>query len=107
MRRFAFVIFMLGMFFLVLHFNRGAIEVSDVEGLSKLGVNERVLVEGSVVNERIIYGETRIIELDDGIRLICECGGFLGEEIEFEGVVEEYEWEKQVRVLKIRAEVKD
>ena len=102
MRRFAFVIVILGMFVLVLLLSKGAIGIDSYEELEKLEINERVIVSGVVVSERVIF-EDRLLELDNGLELVCECeGGFKGNKVEVVGVVEEYRGRKQIRVLELR-----
>lgn len=99
MRRWAFVVFMLGMLVLigVMIFN-----VKEVRSLEGLEDNQHVKLNGLVVSERGIYDDEKILELDSGIVLVCEgCGSYLDKEIFVEGIVEEYKGEKQIRVLRI------
>lgn len=99
MRRWAFVIAMLGMFVLVLFFSVGPEEVESVEGLV---VNKNVLLNGIVVEERVIYEGVKVLILDSGIELVCECDeSFVDRRVRVEGVVEEFDGRKQVRVLRI------
>jgi len=101
MRRFAFVIAILGMFVLVLLLNKSEIEVNNYEELEGLEINERVIVNGFVVSERYIFEEV-LLTLDNNLELICECvGNFEGREINAVGVVEDYKGKKQIRVLEI------
>ncbi|MFH1425682.1 MAG: hypothetical protein ABIG28_03075 [archaeon] len=99
MRRWAFVIFIIGMFVLLLFLGKSGERVENLEGLVE---NSKVIVSGEVVSERVIYEGTKLFVLDSGIELVCSClGSFVGEEVEVEGVVEGYEGKKQVRVLEI------
>lgn len=103
MRRWAFVVFMLGMLVLVGVLVFYVREVESYLELEGLEINQRVRLSGEVVSERVLYGDEKLLELDSGIVLICEgCGSYLDKEIFVEGVVEEYEDGKQVRVLKLR-----
>ena len=120
MRKWAFVILILGMFVLLLLMNfLPAKNVGSYEELEKLEINTKVILSGKVVEERVLYEGTKSFELDiedsvnslalvsnetsrNGIELICECtDSFLDEKIIIEGVVSEYEGKRQVEVLKI------
>jgi len=104
MRRFAFVIAITGLFFLLVMINIGAKEIFSYEELYELEVNTKVVVSGRVVDERVIFEGTKIFVLRGGIELICDCLVNLeGEDVNVEGIVEEYEGKKQVRVLRITA----
>ena len=99
MRRIAFIVVMLGMLVLVGLMIFNIREVKDLEGLE---INQKVSLSGKVISERVIYSDEKILMLDKNISLICSgCGSYLNSEIMVEGVVEEYEGEKQVRVLKV------
>ncbi|MBU0760129.1 MAG: hypothetical protein KJ600_01155 [Nanoarchaeota archaeon] len=102
MRRFAFVIAILGMFVLVLLLSQKPVSVIGYEDLEDLELNTRVEVVGEVVSEKIIYGDNKVLVLDGGIELVCEgVGGFVGNEVRVVGVVNEYDGKKQVSVLEI------
>ena len=99
MRRIAFILYFVGMFVLVLLFMKSAREVESLDGLE---INSRVAVSGTVVEERAIYAETVLLTLDSGIEGICECSrNFEGKSVKIEGVVSEYESEKQITVERI------
>jgi hypothetical protein len=101
MRRWAFVVAILGMFVLLFFLSYGEKEVDSLEGLE---INQRVLVGGTVVEERAISGG-RILRLENGIEVVCECvGSFKGREVSVIGIVSEFEGEKQVDVLRIAAQ---
>ena len=77
-------------------------DVREVDKLDGLEINQRIVLTGKIVSERIIYSDEKLLVLDKNITLICSgCGSYLNSEIMVEGVVEEYEGEKQVRVLKV------
>ena len=104
MRRIAFAVAILGMFFLFLFFNTKPTFVGTIAELNILSENKKVFVEGKVVSERNIYEGTLLLVLENGIEVICECSGnFLDSDIEVEGFAEEYEGKKQVRALEIGA----
>jgi len=99
MRRWAFVVAVFGMFVLVMFLGFFGKEVESLEGLE---VNQKVYLEGEVVEERFLFGNSRLLVLDNGIELVCECSGsFKGRDVEVVGVVSEFEGNKQVEVLEI------
>ena len=120
MRRFAFVVLVLGMFVLVVLLNGSPVEVFGYGNLESFELNQRVSVSGEVVSEKIIYSGKWVLVLDiensenslalvsnetssSEIELVCSCeGGFLGEEVNVVGVVGEYNEKKQIEVLKIQ-----
>ncbi|MFH1290467.1 MAG: hypothetical protein ABIH92_03600 [Nanoarchaeota archaeon] len=102
MRKWAFIVAILGMFVMVLFLNLEPEKVEDYSDLEELELNTRVSVMGKVVSERLIYGRTELLVLDNGIDLVFEgVGNFENEEIEVVGVVSEYNEKKQVTVEKI------
>jgi DNA/RNA endonuclease YhcR with UshA esterase domain len=102
MRRFAFVIAIIGMFVLAMFMGRGNLEIESRENLEQLEINRKVSLSGKVVEERVLYVGTKMFILDNGIELVCECvDSFQGEDVVVEGVVSEFENKKQVNVLKI------
>ena len=63
MRRWAFIVAILGMFVLALMLNRSPISVENYSDLEVLEVNTRVSVSGKVVSERVLYEGKKLIEL--------------------------------------------
>ena len=102
MRRFAFAISIFGLLVLALLLNLIPIKVENYSELDNFEINQKVILEGKIMEERILFEGTKMLVLDNGIELICECNeNFKGKNIEVAGVVEEYNGKKQVRVLKI------
>jgi len=102
MRRFAFIIAIIGMFVLSLFMGGEGKEIESYEELQGLEINAKVSVSGKVLEEKVIYEGTKLFILDTGIDLVCECiESFEGKEIEVEGIVSEFEGIKQVRVLRV------
>lgn len=102
MRRGAFIAMIVGMFVLLLLLNLPAKEIKSYEEIESLEINTRVKVSGSVVSEKVIYENEKVLELDRGITLVFEgIGQFTGKEIEAVGKISEYEGKKQVTVEKI------
>jgi hypothetical protein len=103
MRKWAFIIVILGIFAmaLILEFERFE-EISSYEDLMNLEVNKKVSLSGKVVEERVLYEGTKLLKLDNGIEVVCECaGGFKDGNVLVEGFVSEYEGKKQVEILRI------
>jgi len=102
MRRFAFIIAFLGMLVLVFMLNGVVVEVKNYSDLDDLEINQRVLVAGEVVGERLIFGGSKILILESGLELVCECSGnFEGKMVRAEGVISEFKEKKQISVLTV------
>jgi hypothetical protein len=103
MRRWAFVLMIVGMFILFLFLIKDPVEVDSYSDLEELEINQMIIMKGELVSERIIYEGTKLFGINNDIELICEClDNYEGKEIEVVGVVEEYNGRKQVRVSSIR-----
>jgi DNA/RNA endonuclease YhcR with UshA esterase domain len=99
MRKWSFILYVLGMVCLILIYMLPGFEVESLDGME---LNERVIVSGKVISERGIYSGTKLLELDSGIRVVCECvESFEGREVRIEGFISEYNGNKQVSVERI------
>ncbi|MCA9485381.1 MAG: hypothetical protein KC506_00890 [Nanoarchaeota archaeon] len=99
MRRLSFILYILGIVFLMVLFLQPGREVESLDGLI---VNEQVVVSGRVVSEREIYLGTKLLELDNGVEAVCECSdSFEGKDVRIEGFVSEYNGKNQVSVERI------
>ncbi len=79
-----------------------AVEINDVKELDNLEINSKVVVEGKVVNERILYLGSKLIVLDNGVEIICEDSeSFKGKRIRVEGLIDEFNNKKQIGALRI------
>jgi hypothetical protein len=76
---------------------------NEVDEVKSLELNEKVMLTGSVANQRQVSEGLNIMILEGhDFDIVCDCDeDYLGSEIVVEGVVEEFNGEKQVRVLKI------
>lgn len=102
MRRFAFIVAILGIFVFALVLNSGVKILDSYEDLEKLEVNQRVFVSGKVIGEKVVFGNERVLTIENGIEMICECErSYRGSLVEVVGIVESYRGRKQVRILKI------
>lgn len=105
MRRFAFAIALAGLFVLTILVNSDPVFVENSEALKKMEINKKVRVEGKVVEERVLSSGDRILNLDNGIVLVCACSkSFDDGFVIVEGIVSEYNGVKQIRVLNIFTE---
>lgn len=96
------IIVVLGMVFLGFMLMQEGKVVSNLEELKELEANQKVVLKGIVGEERVLYGRTKLLVLDNGIELICDClESFVEKSVEVEGVVSEYEGKRQVEVLKL------
>jgi len=102
MRRWAFIVFVVGMLVLMLLFSLPSKMVeSDLE-LQSLGLNEKVEVYGEVVSERVIYPGTSLLKLDNGIDIVFEgLESFLGKDVRVFGMVSVYGARKQISAREI------
>jgi hypothetical protein len=102
MRRFAFIIAILGILVLAILMNLPPKEISDKEELSSLEINQKVSIQGKVTSERILYENQKLLVLDNKIELVCECpSAFKDKNISVLGIISEYDGKKQVTVLRI------
>ena len=91
------------MFFMSLLLEFGSVkEIESYTEIEEMEVNTKIRTRGLIIEESILYGETKLLELENGVQLICECSeNFEDKEVLAEGVVSEYEGKKQMTVLKI------
>jgi hypothetical protein len=104
MRRWAFILAILGIFllFLVLFFS-GEEKITDSDKLMSLEENTKVIVRGEIIEERI-FGQNYILIMDNGIELICNCRGYSGKNISATGIVSEFNGKKRIEVLRLMEE---
>jgi hypothetical protein len=76
--------------------------VGERAGLTEREINEKVVFSGKVESEKN-FGDFKIWELSEvDFDVVCDCKeSYLGEEIEIEGIVGEFNGQRQVRVLRI------
>jgi hypothetical protein len=104
MRRVSFIVTVLGICVLVLMMvlssSREIFSIRDLEGFE---INSLVEFSGVVSDERYFDNGFRIFHINE-IEVVCECAGVLGlkeKEVFVEGVVGEFEGERQVEVLSL------
>ena len=98
MRKLSFVLTILGISILLVMLNFSGKKVESLEGLE---LNEKVIVSGKIIKERD-FGDFKIFNME-GIEVYCNCKkSYSGKEVLIEGLVDEFEGEKQLRVLKIK-----
>ncbi len=95
MRRFAFAIALIGLFILAVLLALEPLKVDDPEDLENF-------VEGRVVEGRVLSSGTRVLNLDNGIILVCACSGnFEGKIVFAEGFISVFNDKRQVTALRI------
>jgi len=102
-RRWAFVGAIIGIFVLLLIMvYSDEKKVNSQEEIEKLEINTKVILKGFVVSERK-FGDGVMIELDNGIEVLCDsCSfGFEEKEIEVKGKVYDVYGDKKVSVFRI------
>ncbi len=77
--------------------------VDNYEGLETLELNSKVIVSGKIISERVVRNDFRIVILDNGLEAVCDCEQSLKtKEVIIEGLVEEFNGKRQVRILTIQ-----
>jgi hypothetical protein len=101
MRRYAFIIAILGISIMVVFFTMSPIEIFSIGDLEILELNEKVILNG-VIEDLRDFGDFKIL-IVNGIDVVCTCEEVIeiGDEIEVVGFVDEFEGERQIRVLEI------
>ena len=103
MKKIAFVVFIVGICVLAVFLNLPPRTVVSEKDLNELEINEKIYVSGRVVEEKIISGNKKILYLEKGIEIVCECdGGFNDREVVVVGIVSEFDGKKQVEALEIK-----
>jgi hypothetical protein len=105
MRRFAFIVALLGIVILLVFmgFPGMEIEVDGAGDLERLEINEKVFFSGSVESVRD-FGDFKIL-IFNGVEVVCDCPSDffgVGVEVEVIGKVEEFNGKRQIKALKIK-----
>ncbi len=101
MRRFSFILTILGILLLIIILNQKPIEINSEEDLEKIPENKKIKIIDKVVSEKI-QGNLRILTLENNIKLICDCKNYLNKKIYIEGIKDNYLNKNQIIVLKIK-----
>jgi DNA/RNA endonuclease YhcR with UshA esterase domain len=100
MRKYAFILAIVGISVLLGMLILSPMEISNVEELKNLEINSKVSIIGNVEDERN-FGDFKILKVR-GVELVCDCvNSYLGKELEIVGLVAVFEGEKQIRVLRL------
>jgi hypothetical protein len=101
LRELSFVLGVFGVVFLLFYLQFSSfVEIESIGDLDGLEINSKVVLRGFVEDVRVF--EKFVIFKIEGIELVCDCeNGYLGKELEVEGVVEDYLNGRQVRVLRV------
>jgi len=102
MRRFAFIITIMGLSLLIfLLLFTTPTTISSNQQLENLQENQKILTTGKVIKEMPYYND-KFLTLDNNIELICEsCPSFLNKNITAIGIVETYTGKPKIKILKI------
>jgi hypothetical protein len=105
MKNLALAISLLGLFTLLIFLAfLPAKTINSKEDLLKLKDNEKVLLQGKVVEEKF-FGKKRILTFDNGLEISCECPfsqEYLNKKISAIGIINNFSNKKTIIVLKIR-----
>lgn len=106
MKKLSFAIALLGIFMLLILLNiLSPVAVNNSSDLSKLIENTKVQATGKIISERTLYANTKLINLDNNIEIICiGCQNYLNQTIKVVGITdkyEKYENKTQIKALKI------
>jgi hypothetical protein len=103
MRRLAFAITILGIFVLIVLLNLSSPKIiNNYSSLSKLTDYTKVQTTGRVVSERILYGDTKLLKLDNNIEVLCQaCLSYVNRTLYVIGTSESYINRTQINALKI------
>ena len=103
LKKIAFIVALLGIAILLgLLFFSDYKVVSNSEELDGLEINSKVKVVGKVGSERIAGEDFKILRMEGfDFDITCDCCGedLLDKEVEINGIVSEYEGQKQVEAL--------
>jgi hypothetical protein len=98
LKRISFIVCLLGITFLVVSIG---FDSEPAGNLDEIEINSKVFLRGIVDEEREI-GNFRILTIKE-IQVVCNCQeSYLGERVEVVGLVDEFNGERQIRVLEIR-----
>ena len=102
MRRFAFVITILGLFTLLILQNLPPKNLSSAEQLSQYQTNQKLIIKGKVIEETYV-STYKILNLDNNFQLQCDlsCPSFLNKKIEALVTLEKFNNRNYLKILKI------
>ena len=101
LRKISFILASLGIAFLLALLIIPGEELGDRD-IDNMMVNEKVFLEGKVESERD-FGNFKIWKINGkDFEVVCDCEeSYLNKEVQIIGLVDEFNEEKQVRVLEI------
>jgi hypothetical protein len=103
MRRYSFIITILGLFSLLLILIISQpIPIFSPQELSQLQENQKVLIQGIVIKE-LFSQNNKILTLNNEIQLICDksCPNYLNKNITAIGTLSNFNKKNQIRILRI------
>jgi hypothetical protein len=102
-RRWSFIVVIVGILVLLLVMVFGGEKrVESLEEVEELEINSKVILRGIVLSERK-FGEGKMLEMDNGIEVLCDsCSlGFEGKKIEVKGKIYNVYENKKVLALRM------
>lgn len=103
MRSIAFIITIIGIFILVISLNQKPITIDSQDDLTKLQQNQKVAIQGEVIEERT-NKNSKLIVLDNELQLNCPipCPSYLNKNITAVGIIETWTEIPRIKLLKIQ-----
>lgn len=104
MKRLALAIVLAGIFVLLLMLNLSSPKiVHNPSELSGLVDNSKVQTQGKVISERTLYGNTKLLKLENSIEILCPaCPPYINRTLDVIGTSETYLNKSQISALKIK-----
>ena len=98
----ALAITLIGILILLILLNLSSPLLSDNSSIQNQIDNTKVQIQGKVIQERILYEQTKLIKLDNNIEVLCtSCPNYLNKNITVIGITEKYQNKTQIKVLKV------
>ena len=101
LKKISFILAVVGITVLLILLILPGRKISDIDNMA---INEKVILSGRIIDEGD-YGDFKIWQMEGkDFDIICDCKeSFLDKEVSIVGLVDDFNGEKQVRVLTARA----
>ncbi len=105
MRRISLILTIVGIFILIILLNQEPIQITSINNLTSLQQNQKIILQGEVIEERISKN-SKLIILDNELQLYCPlpCPSYLNKNITAIGILETWTETKRIKLLKIQEE---
>ncbi len=102
MKNLSLIITILGILVLFLLFYLPPIPITSPENLTNLTTNQKVIINGQVIQEKLVKN-ARILILENDLQLTCDCQSYLKKNITALGKINEFPvGKKTIIVLTIK-----